>query len=112
MKNSKKVMKASSLSIVFYVLAVIFLAIAAFEIYQGYLQITSLQTQYTLTIIDMLGVYINYCAQYFAYAFMLYGIGVGLSKLHVIHYALSECMVDAQVEEDVQLDEVLVGDTI
>ena len=37
----KKEMKISKASIVFYVAAVIFLAIAAFEIYQAYLTVES-----------------------------------------------------------------------
>ena len=50
--KTKKEMKISKASIVFYVASVIFLAIAAFEIYQAYLTVESYKTTYTLQLTE------------------------------------------------------------
>lgn len=118
MKKTKKETGVSVISIVFYVIAVVFLCIAAFNIWQAYQTVQSYQLQYSLTLSDILGVYFSNCAQYFAYAFVLYGVGVALNKIAVLNKTLCTCM-DSGVEEaesseveDVAIDETLKASTI
>lgn len=54
MKITKKTSEASVMGMVFYVVAVIFLAIAAFQIYQAYTYIAYQSTAYELTFVDSL----------------------------------------------------------
>ncbi|MEG0274811.1 MAG: hypothetical protein RR690_06740 [Longicatena sp.] len=110
MNKTKKVSKISAISIVFYVVAVVFLCIAAFNIWQAYDYVQTQQAQYTLTLSYIFYVYSTYSAQYFAYAFILYGVGVGLSKINVLHYAFSEIVGNAMEEVEVSsTDDEVIG---
>ena len=111
MKKTKKETGFSIIGIVFYVVAVVFLCIAAFSIWQSYLTVQNYQLQYTLSISDVLGVYFSNCSQYFAYAFILYGIGAGLSKIAVLNTTLCACM-DTDVEEVEETSEVVIDETL
>lgn len=92
MKNMKKESGVSAISIVFYVVAVIFLGIAVYGIYQGYLTVENYKLQYTMTLLDIMGIYFTACAQYFAYAFILYGIGTVLTRVSVLSNVLGGCL--------------------
>lgn len=97
MTNNKKRATKSVASIVFYVVAVIFLCIAAFSIWQGYLTVQSYKMQYTLKIADTINIYFSACAQYFAYAFILYGMGTVLAKLQGLTNTLCPCCEETPV---------------
>lgn len=109
--ETKKSMKVSKASIVFYVAAVIFLAIAAFEIYQTYQSIVSYKTQYSLQLMDVLNLYFTGCVPYFGFAFISYGIGEVLKKVGELHAALSLCIEDAIEDEAETESEEHIGDT-
>lgn len=94
MKN-KKQNSVSKASILFYVMAVIFLLIAAFSIYQAYLTVQGYKAQYTLQFTDILNIYLQGCSPSFAFAFIFYGIGVILNKIMEMNSSLSLCMDDA-----------------
>lgn len=101
--KTKKEMKISKASIVFYVAAVIFLAIAAFEIYQTYLTVENYKTTYTLQLTDILNLYFTGCVPYFGFAFLAYGIGEVLKKISDLTSTLRLCMEDV-IEEAVEED--------
>lgn len=92
-------MKVSKASIVFYVASVIFLFIAAFEIYQSYVTVQAYQESYSLEIADILNLYFTGCVPYFAFAFLSYGIGEVLKKISDLTNVLVYCMDDA-IEEN------------
>lgn len=94
MNNKNKIAKAS---IVFYVVAVIFLFIAAFLFYMTYETVVAYKQSYTTTMKDVIGLYLTNVAPYFAYSFILYGIGVILKKFSVMTDTLAMCM-DAAIE--------------
>ena len=106
MKKSNKAGRTSAISIVFYVVAVIFLCLAAFNIWQAYEYVQAQQAQYTLKFSYIFYVYSTYCAQYFAFAFILYGVGVGLHKIQGLHNAFSVLVQDAEIVEDEAVVEV------
>lgn len=83
MENKKS--RKSALSILFYLLAVIFLCIAAFAIWNSYSQVEAYKTQYALKLTEVLNVYFTGCAQFFGFSFLFYGIGKCISKVHDIH---------------------------
>lgn len=99
----KKEMKISKASIVFYVAAVIFLAIAAFEIYQAYLTVESYKTTYTLQMSDILNLYFTGCVPYFGFAFLSYGIGEIMKKINdltsTLRLSMEDVIEDAPQEE-------------
>lgn len=101
--KTKKEMKISKASIVFYVAAVVFLAIAAFEIYQTYLTVENYKTTYTLQLTDILNLYFTGCVPYFGFAFLAYGIGEVLKKISDLTSTLRLCMEDV-IEEAVEED--------
>lgn len=105
MKNKKNETKTSVASILFYVAAVLFLCIAAFSIWQAYLTVQSYQMQYTLKISDILNLYFSGSAQYFAYAIILYGIGVVLGKVNALAFALPNCEC-GECNEEATMDEL------
>lgn len=109
MKKNKEV-ALSKAGIAFYVLAVIFLCIAAFSIFTAYASVGNYSTQYALTFNDKLNVYITQSAGYFAYAFLAYGVGMILNKLSNLTSALELCMVDASEKEDETSDDDLVAE--
>lgn len=98
MKKTNKTAGTSAISIVFYVASVIFLAIAAFSVYQAYETVATYKQTYTMTFSDIIGIYFTSCAQYFAYAFIIYGIGNGLSRISLLNHTLADVM-DSAVEE-------------
>ena len=99
--KTKKEMKISKASIVFYVASVIFLAIAAFEIYQAYLTVESYKTTYTLQLTDILNLYFTGCVPYFGFAFLAYGIGEVPKKINDLTSTLRLCIEDV-IEEEVE----------
>lgn len=94
--NNKKIAKAS---VVFYVIAVIFLFIAAYLFYMTYETVVVYKQSYTTTMKDIIGLYLTNVSPYFAYAFILYGIGVILKKFSVMTDTIAMCM-DSAVEEE------------
>lgn len=112
MKKTKKESGVSVISIVFYIVAVIFLGIAAFNIWQAYVTVQSYQAQYTLAISDILGIYFSSCAQYFAYSFLLYGMGVGLNKIAVLNTTLCACMDDSEDAAEAELEEIVLDESL
>lgn len=90
--------KISKSSIIFYVIAVIFLCIAAFQIYMTHQSVISYTDAYgagTLATKDMVSAYLTGCSPYFAFAFILYGVGVILGKITMMTTALTQCMEEA-----------------
>ena len=102
MKITKKTSEAQVMGIVFYVVAVIFLAIAAFQIYQAYTYIAYQSTAYELTFVDSLSVYIQYCSSYFAFAFIAYGIGNLIHRVSFLNNTLADMMSDAAKEQETE----------
>lgn len=94
MKNKKQI-GISKASITFYVMAVIFLLIAAFSIYQAYLTVQGYKAQYMLQFTDELNIYLQGCSSSFAFAFIFYAIGVILNKINDLNGSLCLCMDDA-----------------
>lgn len=88
-------------SIVFYVFAVIFLAIAAYLIYYSYEYIGQYEAQAGAAVPtkDAINLYITNSVPYFAYAVISYGIGLVMQKVGELTGALSICVEEA-VEED------------
>lgn len=110
MKN-KKTTSISKASIVFYVVAVLFVFAAAFFAKLTYDTIVTYSSTQDLAIKDIINVYISNCAPYLGFAFILYGIGVILNKFALMTDTLSACMMDAveetQEEDDSSLEEFL-----
>lgn len=96
-KNGLRISKAS---ILFYVASVVFLLIAAFEIYQAYLTVETYKATYSLEITDILNLYFTGCVPYFGFAFISYGIGEVLKKLTDLSSVLLLCMDDAKDSSD------------
>lgn len=94
MKN-KKTSGISKASIVFYVVAVLFVFAALFFAKLTYDTIVTYNQTQELAIKDMINVYLSNCAPYLGFAFILYGIGVILSKFAFMTDMLSACMIDA-----------------
>lgn len=94
MKN-KKTSGISKASIVFYVVAVLFVFAALFFAKLTYDTIVAYNQTQELGIKDMINVYLSNCAPYLGFAFILYGIGVILSKFALMTDTLSACMIDA-----------------
>ena len=92
-KNGLRVSKAS---ILFYVAAVVFLLIAAFEIYQAYVTVETYKASYSLQMTDILNLYFTGCVPYFGFAFVSYGIGEVLKKLTDLSGVLLLCVDDAK----------------
>lgn len=93
--TNKKQNGISKASIIFYVVAVIFLLIAAFSIYQAHAIIQINKTQYAMKFTDVLNVYLQGVAPSFGFAFILYGIGVVLNKFNDMNSSLQLCVNDA-----------------
>ncbi len=92
-KNGLRVSKAS---ILFYAAAVVFLLIAAFEIYQAYVTVETYKASYSLEMTDILNLYFTGCVPYFGFAFVSYGIGEVLKKLTDLSGVLLLCVDDAK----------------
>ena len=112
--NNKQNGKIAKASIVFYVVSVIFLLISAFLIYMTYETIVTYKSTYSTapSMSDVFGLYINNVSPYFAYAFILYGIGVILKKFAVMTDTLTGIMDQAivEVQEDDEDDSVFFDD--
>lgn len=107
MKKANKRTNVSSISIVFYVVAVLFLIIAAFTVYQAYTTVEAYKAKYIMTFLDIANIYITTCCQYFAYAFITYGIGVIISRIMNTNDSL-ETILDSAIEEVVDEDRDVV----
>lgn len=100
MKKQKEI-HTSRGSVIFYVIAVIFLLCAVFSIYQAYSVIQYNKAQYPLKMTDIVNVYVQGCLPSFAYACIAYGIGVVVNKIHEVNRSLSLCISEAvEVEEN------------
>lgn len=105
--TNKKQNGISKASILFYVVAVIFLMIAAFSIYQAHSIIEMNKTQYAMKFTDELNVYLQGCSPSFGFAFILYGIGVILNKFSDMNSSLQLCMndaIDSELHENMAKD--------
>ncbi|MEG0958862.1 MAG: hypothetical protein RSC93_08910 [Erysipelotrichaceae bacterium] len=84
MKNTKN--KKSIPAIVLYVVAVLFLMIGAFEIFTSYEYINNMVATNGLIIKDNLPQVFNYyianSASFFAFAIIIYALGVCVDKIH------------------------------
>ncbi|WP_416326610.1 hypothetical protein [[Eubacterium] hominis] len=109
MKN-KKTSNISKASILFYVMAVLFLFAALFFAYLTYQSIAEYKQSAEPSLSEVFSVYISNCGSYIAYSFILYGIGVILNKFSVMTNTIADCMVEAvedHEEEEDSLDEFL-----
>ncbi|MEG0841408.1 MAG: hypothetical protein RSF69_02585 [Erysipelotrichaceae bacterium] len=81
MKNKKSIP-----AIVLYVVAVLFLMIGAFEIFTSYEYINNMVTSNGLVIKDNIAQVFNYyianSASFFAFAIIIYALGVCVDKIH------------------------------
>ena len=108
MKN-KKTSNVSKASIVFYVMAVLFLFASLFFAYQTYQSIVEYKKSAEPALSTVIGAYISNCGAYVAYAFLLYGVGVILNKFTATNSILIDCMAEVinEPQEEDSLDEFL-----
>ena len=97
MKNKTK--KISKASILFYVLAVLFLLATLLfaKLTHDYIS-ASAENSGTITLETTISIYLSNCGSYLAYSFIFYGIGMILSKFSFMTHTLADCMVE-EVEE-------------
>ena len=99
----KKELKISAASILFYVAAVVFLGIAVFYIWQTYVMISNYaEAGQSINISAALDNYFTYCAPYFAYAILCYGLGVVMGKLTNLTHVMSLCLESTQEEKEIE----------
>ena len=101
MKNKTK--KISKASILFYVLAVLFLLATLLfaKLTHDYIS-ASAENSGTITLETTISIYLSNCGSYLAYSFIFYGIGMILSKFSFMTHTLADCMVE-EVEEKLQI---------
>lgn len=97
MKNKTK--KISKASILFYVLAVLFLLATLLfaKLTHDYIS-ASAENSGTITLETTISIYLSNCGSYLAYSFIFYSIGMILSKFSFMTHTLADCMVE-EVEE-------------
>lgn len=106
MKN--KIKKISKTSVLFYVLAVIFLLMTLFFAKLSHDYVTaSVENSGSITLETTVGIYLSNCGSYLAFSFIFYGIGLILNKFSFMNNTLADCMVDAieDTEEETEDDD-------
>lgn len=106
MKNKTK--KISKTSVLFYVLAVIFLLMTLFFAKLSHDYVTaSVENSGSITLETTVGIYLSNCGSYLAFSFIFYGIGLILNKFSFMNNTLADCMVDAieDTEEETEDDD-------
>lgn len=107
MKN--KIKKISKASILFYVLAVLFLLATLLFAKLTHDYISS-NAESTITLETTISIYLSNCGSYLAYSFIFYGIGMILNKFSLTMHTLADCMVEAVDEKDESEDENVTED--
>ena len=99
MKNKTK--KISKASILFYVLAVLFLLATLLfaKLTHDYIS-ASAENSGTITLETTISIYLSNCGSYLAYSFIFYGIGMILSKFSFMTHTLADCMVEEGEEKE------------
>lgn len=106
MKN--KIKKVSKTSVLFYVLAVIFLLMTLFFAKLSHDYVTStIENSGSITLETTVGIYLSNCGSYLAFSFIFYGIGLILNKFSFMNNTLADCMVEAieDTEEETEDDD-------
>lgn len=107
MKN--KIKKISKASILFYVLAVLFLfaTLLFAKLTHDYI---SSNAENSITLETTISIYLSNCGSYLAFSFIFYGIGMILNKFSLTMHTLADCMVEAVDEKDESEDETVTED--
>lgn len=113
MKN-KKQGKMPLSAIALYIVSVVFLMIAAYQIFNCYDYINSLVEQQGFVISDNLSdvfkYYVTNCSAYFAYAIMIYAAGACLDKLHQNASNAYEIVEETEENDDDEFMDEFEGD--
>lgn len=102
MKNE---IKYSVAGVFFYVVSVIFLAIAVFYIAMTY-QVVAENGGLDIGLTNILNAYFTSAAPFFAYAIACYGLGVIMGKLTALTEVMKLCVEDVEEELEGQKEEI------
>lgn len=95
----------SKAAIAFYVVAVIFLFIFAFNIYYSYQYLGQYSLDFGTQWKEILGTYLGQSTPSFGFAIVTYGIGFLIEKLNTLQFTLSACLDDSVQQNEVKQEE-------